>query len=189
MSLGGGSTQKGTVGYDPNLMKLEEQRAGLASTLISGGMPAGLQGVLEKTVIPSTMNTLTAGGLGRSGAAGEAVAQASLGQVTGLIQSLLTGVPSAATGMTKQTTTKEPGVFDYLSLVGNVAGGFAGGCWHALAVFGGECAEVQLVRGWLMRHPRILEWYARTRSFAPVLAPLTQFPLRWLVRRMVRRMA
>jgi hypothetical protein len=184
--MGGGSTQKGTVGYDPNLMKLEEQRAGLAGNLLQGGIPAGLQGVLEKTVIPSTMNTLTAGGLGRSGAAGEAVAQASLGQVTGLIQSLLTGVPQAAAGMTKQTTTKEPGVFDYLRLVGDVAGGF---CWHARAVFGGECVQIQLVRGWLYRHPRWARWYARTRSFAPLLAPLSQFPLRWIVRRMVRRMA
>ena len=117
--MGGSTKQKNKIAFDPSLERLEATRANLVTQLISGGMPAGLQGVLEKVVIPQTMNTMTAAGLGRSGAMGEAVAQASLGQVTSLIQSLLTGVPTAAVGPKETRTSKTPGVYDYLSLVGS----------------------------------------------------------------------
>ena len=189
--MGGGTTEvKQQASYDPTLQALQTLRANLSSQLISGGIPAGLSGVLQNVVIPNTVNTMTSSGLGRSGAMGEAVSQASLGSVTGLLQSLLTGLPSAQAGGTS-TSGYSPGGMDYaqagIGLLAAMAPLLM--CWIARAIYGGECLQVSLVRAWIMRHRWVKRLYLKFgSSLVPVawmFKPLTDR----IVRRAVRAMA
>ena len=187
---GGTTTTKTQASYDPTLQALQTLRANLSSQLISGGIPAGLSGVLQNVVIPNTVNTMTSSGLGRSGAMGEAVSQASLGSVTGLLQSLLTGLPSAQAGGTS-TSGYSPGGMDYaqagIGLLAAMAPLLM--CWIARAIYGGECLQVSLVRAWIMRHRWVKRLYLK---FGPSLVPVAWMfkPLTdQIVRRAVGAMA
>ena len=118
MSGGGGTTTtKNEIAFDPTLQALQTARLGLAQNLMGGDIPSMMSGYLNKVLIPSTTNSLTAAGLGRSGAVGEAVSNAVFSQGTGMLTSLLTGVPSAAAGTAKSQQGKDPGFFDYFSSI------------------------------------------------------------------------
>ena len=183
---GGGSGQtsvKSQISFDPTIQALQSYRLEMAKKLAEGGLPAGMEGYLNKVVIPSTVNTMTASGLGRSGAVGEAVSQASLSQGTGMLTALLTGIPGSTPSTTKQTSGYEPGFFDYFS---SIMGAI---CWLGRAIYGGETFEVALIRNWMFQHPRVARLYARIgRSLVPVawvFAPL----FRGLVRHELRKVA
>lgn len=86
---------------------------------------------INRIVIPATTNTLTAAGLGRSGAIGQAVAYATLAPQVDLLKAVLSGVPHGATAT---QTGREPGVFDWLDkILGLVSGGVgAYSAWDSL---------------------------------------------------------
>ncbi len=116
-----GGTQKtktkATTGViDPQAEALQALRLSLAQGVASGDW-SGMKGFFDKVLIPRTTNTLTAAGLGRSGAVGEAVTNAQLEYGTDFLRSLLSGVPSAygRTGET-QTSQYQPGPMDWLQL-------------------------------------------------------------------------
>ena len=122
-SGGGGGTTTTDVQFDPTIQALNKLRFQLAQQVISGGLPSAMSGYLDKVVIPSTMNAMTAGGLGRSGAVGEAVSQATLSQGTDFLKALLTGIPSAGAARTSESYS--PGIFDWIGLIAKTAGAFA----------------------------------------------------------------
>lgn len=181
-SGGGGETtvKNAPASYDPTIQALQTARLGLAQNLMSGDIPSMMTGYLNKVLIPGTMNSLTASGMGRSGAVGESVSNAIFSAGTGMLTQLLTGVPGSTPSATKQTSNYDPGFFDYF---GSIMGAI---CVLGRAIYGGETFEVSVVRGWLYRHPRILRLYARYgRHFVPVawcFKPL----FRALVRRELR---
>lgn len=82
----------------------------------------------KRVLIPNTLNTLTAAGLGRSGALGEAVANTQMAYAGDFLKALLTGVPSSQAGTPAQTTTQkfQPGVVDWLGLGLQAAGSLFG---------------------------------------------------------------
>ena len=102
-------------------------RMQLLRQMLSGGIPSTMQGYLDKVLVPSTTNALTAAGIGRSGAVGEAVANATLGQGMQFIEALLSGVPSSQV----RETEKKPGAVDWLSVLGPIVGALwgRGGIW------------------------------------------------------------
>ena len=102
-------------------------RMQLLRQMLSGGIPSTMSGYLDKVLIPRETNTLTAAGMGRSGAVGEAVANATLGQGMQFIEALLSGVPSSQT----RETTKQPGAMDWLGALGPIIGALfgRGGVW------------------------------------------------------------
>ena len=177
---GGGQTQvKSQVSYDPTIQALQSYRLELAKNLSEGGLPAGMEGYINRVLIPSTTGSLTAAGLGRSGAVGEAVSGAVLSQGTSMLTQLLTGIPGAAASTTKQTSGYEPGFFDYFS---SIMGAI---CKLGRAIYGGETFQVTIIRNWMFQHPRMARVYARfggyfvpvAWAFRPVFAGLVRHEL------------
>ncbi len=111
---------------DPTINALWNLRLGLASSTAAGDLSSGMKGYIDKILVPSTTNTMTAAGLGRSGAVGEAVSNAVLGQGTSFIEALLGGYmpPGMMSGGQNVTTTHQPGALDWLGTLGQAAGGF-----------------------------------------------------------------
>ena len=115
-SFFGTTTQQTTAGtLDPTFASLFGTRQGVINQVLAGAIPS--PDYLNKIVIPSTMNTLTASGLGRTGAVGEAVSKATLGAGLQLLETLLTGIPAPIGGGTT-TGTRSPGLQDILGLAG-----------------------------------------------------------------------
>ena len=106
-----GGTQTRRDEPDPSAKSLNQLRANLAQSVASGDW-SGMQGFFDKVLIPRTMGTLTAAGLGRSGALGEAVANAQLQYGTEFLSALLSGVPFGG----EQEQQYEPGIMDWLQL-------------------------------------------------------------------------
>lgn len=97
-----------------------QYRLQLAQAIASGDW-SQMQGFFEKVLIPSTKGTLTAAGLGRSGALGEAVASAQLTYGGDFLKTLLTGIPISAPGSVT-TSQYQPGFMDWLALGLQVGG-------------------------------------------------------------------
>ena len=125
-STGGGKTkEKTTATGDPSAAAMQALRLQLIQSLIAGDW-APMQGFFDKVLIPRTKNELTAAGLGRSGAIGEAVATAQLSYNTDFLKSLLSGIPSSG-GTTTSVSQREPGIMDWLGLAlkaGSVAAAY-----------------------------------------------------------------
>ena len=125
-STGGGKTkEKTTTTGDPSAAAMQALRLQLIQSLIAGDW-APMQGFFDKVLIPRTKNELTAAGLGRSGAIGEAVATAQLSYNTDFLKSLLSGIPSSG-GTTTSVSQREPGIMDWLGLAlkaGSVAAAY-----------------------------------------------------------------
>lgn len=121
----GGGTQRQETAYqtDPQIQQLQALRLLLAQGVASGNWE-GMQGFFDKVLIPRTKNELTAAGLGRSGAVGEAVSNAQLAYGTDFLKSLLSGIPSSQIP-SGQTSRYSPGAFDWISLIAKTAGAFA----------------------------------------------------------------
>ena len=129
---GGGSSRNTTTStstpnantLDPTLQALNALRLALATRVIAGGLPAAMGGYLSRMVVPNTINTLTASGFGRSGAMGEAVANASMQYGTNFLTSLMTGIPSQANAGSTTTKTEQssPGLLDWLGPAATIAG-------------------------------------------------------------------
>ena len=87
---------------------------------MAGGLPQVAKGYMDKVVIPTTMNQAIAMGLGRSGGAEEAVANAAWAPGVDIMK-LLLGLPPV---QTQQTIKKkqEPGIFDWLGAAMGLAG-------------------------------------------------------------------
>ena len=115
-----GGTQNTVFETDPSTQALQALRLQMAQSIASGDW-SGMQGFFDKVLIPNTKNTLTAAGLGRSGAVGEAVANAQLSYGTDFLKALLSGVPSGST----QQQSYEPGPMDWISMALQGAGMFA----------------------------------------------------------------
>ena len=116
-----GGTQRTRNEPDPQAQSLNQLRAQIAQGVASGDWQ-GMQGFFDKVLIPRTMGTLTAAGLGRSGALGEAVANAQLQYGTEFLSALLSGVPFGG----EQEQQYEPGVMDWLGLGVDVFTGLMG---------------------------------------------------------------
>ena len=125
-------TQTANV-FDPTLQALNALRLGLVTQAVAGGLPAAMGGYINKYVVPNTVNTMTASGLGRSGAMGEAVAEATMKYGTDFITALMSGTPSQSPQQVSSTAQTVPGVLDWLSALGPIAGLFGKG-----GPFGGE---------------------------------------------------
>ena len=69
-------------------------RANLAKDIMAGKLPEAMKGYIDKVLIPQTTNTLTAAGLGRGGAVGEAVSTATTTAGFNLLGGLLTSSPA-----------------------------------------------------------------------------------------------
>lgn len=95
-------------------------RLQLAQAIASGDWSM-MQGFIDKVLIPGTKNTMTAQGLGRSGAIGEATSRAQLEYGGDFLKTLLTGIPISTPGMT-QTSQYQPGFIDWLGLGLQVGG-------------------------------------------------------------------
>ena len=119
-SGGAGSKTKTTGTFDPSIEAYYALKTMLASQTAAGGLPASMKGYIDKIVVPSTVNTMTAGGLGRSGAVGEAVSNATLSLGTQFITALLSGSPSTIPTTTTAQTT--PGALDWLGALANIVG-------------------------------------------------------------------
>ena len=125
-----GSTKSKTTAnapiIDPTINALWNLRLGLASSTAAGDLSSGMKGYIDKILVPSTTNTMTVAGLGRSGAVGEAVSNAVLGQGTSFIEALLGGYmpPGMMSGGQTTTQTHQPGALDWLGTLGQAAGGF-----------------------------------------------------------------
>lgn len=115
---------KTKVDVGPQARDLQQLRLDLVRSIM-GGDWSPMQGFFDKVLIPRTKNELTAAGLGRSGAIGEAVSSAQLSYGTDFLKALLSGIPSGET----RTQTREPGIFDWLSLALGVGGTVAGMKW------------------------------------------------------------
>ena len=183
LSGGGQTTTKTEVSYDPTIQALQSYRLQLAQQLAGGGLPAGMEGYINKVLIPSTTNTLTASGLGRSGAVGEAVSQAVLSQGTSMLTQLLTGIPGASGSPTKQTGGYEPGFFDYFSSIMGAV------CKLGRAIYGGETFEVSIIRSWMFRHPRVAKLYARFGGYFVPVAWMFKPVFAGFVRHEIRKVA
>ena len=105
----GGSTQK---------TKYELPHQDILRQIMSGGLPQVAKGYMENVAIPTTMNQATAMGLGRSGGAEEAVANAAWAPGVDIMKILL-GLPPYATETTKK---QRPGIFDWLGGALGLAG-------------------------------------------------------------------
>lgn len=165
---GGETTTTQNVSYDPTLQALNTLRLNLAQQTATGGLPASMTGFIQNMLIPSTVNQMTAAGLGRSGAVGEAVSGAVLGQGTNFITSLLGGGGGGGGVPSGGTTSTQPGAADWISLVAPILVGLAA-CHLARALFGGETFQTTVIRSWLFRHPWLCKVYAR---FGPRLVPV-----------------
>ena len=100
-------------------------RLQLAQAIASGDWSA-MQGFFDKVLIPGTRNTMTAQGLGRSGAIGEAVTREQLAYGGDFLKTLLTGIP-ISTPSTVQTQQYQPGGMDWLMMgLGALGGGIQG---------------------------------------------------------------
>jgi len=171
---GGGGKQKvkQDVQFDPALQALYQKRLEFVEGFQREGLKGipGMQQYISQQVVPSTLNALTASGLGRSGLVGEAVAGATLKPGLDFLMAMLTGLPGSSVATTGQTQTYKPGMFDYLQLAGGVTSGIASGiCWVSRAVFGGEGFQTMLIRRWLDRHQWIRWLYAKV---GPWLVPV-----------------
>ena len=125
--FGGGTTKtKTTPAPSPGGQAGDEAaqlRLKLAQAIASGDWSA-MQGFFDKVLIPGTKGTLTAAGLGRSGAMGEALASAQLSYGGDFLKTLLTGIP-VSTPSSVQTQQYQPGGADWLSLALQLAGGLS----------------------------------------------------------------
>ena len=100
-------------------------RLQLAQAIASGDWSA-MQGFFDKVLIPSTKGTLTAAGLGRSGAMAEALTSAQLSYGGDFLKTLLTGIPISTPAST-QTQQYQPGGMDWLMMgLGALGGGIQG---------------------------------------------------------------
>ena len=128
MSDWGGTTkQKTKTSGDPSAEAMQALRLQLIQGLLAGDW-APMQGFFDKVLVPNTKNALTAAGLGRSGAIGEAVSTAQLSYNTDFLKSLLSGIPAGPTSSTT-TTQQEPGIMDWLGLALKAGGLAVGTKW------------------------------------------------------------
>ena len=150
-SFFGSTTQQTTAGtLDPTFASLFGTRQGVINQVLAGAIPS--PDYLNKIVIPSTMNTLTASGLGRTGAVGEAVSKATLGAGLQLLETLLTGIPAPIGGGTT-TGTRSPGLQDILGLAGGGLQGlgqFLGGIGGLGALGSAAGSGISSLWDWLM---------------------------------------
>lgn len=100
-----------------------QYRLQLAMAIASGNW-APMKGFFDKILIPGTQNALTAAGLGRSGAVGEAVSNAQLSYGGDFLKTLLTGIPVSSPGSTV-TSQYQPGGADWLQMALQLMGGLA----------------------------------------------------------------
>lgn len=91
----------------------------ILTSILAGGLPSVAKGYLDKVVIPTAMNNATVMGLGRSGAALEAVTNSAWQPGTDLLHILL-GLPSLSTGQTtvqRQQQRRSPSPIDMVSSI------------------------------------------------------------------------
>lgn len=129
--------QGGGVYTDPFLESLYGLKLNLATQAAAGNIP---QGVLDLTR-HNTENTMIAGGYGRSGAEGEAVANATMSQLLNYITGLLSGNPSPNVGTrggSETTSSGQPGLLNLFGTLASGAGalGGSGGLWGKGGIFG-----------------------------------------------------
>ena len=111
------TTAGGPLETDPTLKNLFGTRQDVINQVLAGQIPS--PAYFQHVLIPSTMNALTVAGLGRSGAVGEAVSNAVLGRGLDFLQAILgANIPSPFGTPPNQTTSKHPGVSDYLGMLG-----------------------------------------------------------------------
>ena len=110
--------------FDPYGQALEQWKLGVGNMLTAGQYPS--PEYINKILIPTTMNTSIAQGLGRSGGATEAVANAVLGANMDLFKAMLGGIggPSALPGRAG-AKERDIGAFDWLDKLGPLLGFFA----------------------------------------------------------------
>ena len=144
-----GTTQQTTTRpSDVTFQSLFGTRQGVINQVLAGAIPS--PDYLNKIVIPSTMNTLTMSGLGRTGAVGEAVSKATLGAGLQLLETLLTGIP--APGGSTQTTSQRAGLQDILGLAGGGLQGlgqFIGGIGGLGALGGAAGTGISSLWDWI----------------------------------------
>ena len=108
-----GQKDKGTQGqFDPFGQQLEQWKLGVGNMLTSGLYPS--QEYINKVVIPSTMNQSILMGQGYSGAATEAVGNATLSANYELLKAMLGGIGSPSTLQPRAGATRDVGAFDWL---------------------------------------------------------------------------
>ena len=108
-----GQKDKGSKGqFDPWGQELEKWKLGVGNMLTSGLYPS--QEYINKVVIPSTMNQSILMGQGYSGAATEAVGNATLSANYELMKAMLGGIGSPSTLQPRARTTRDVGAFDWL---------------------------------------------------------------------------
>ena len=119
-----GKKDKGTKGqFEPTGQALQNWKLGVAQMLSAGLYPS--QEYINTRVIPSTMNTLTASGLGRSGAVGEAVAGATLDANLELFKAMISGIGQPAVLPGRGTGQRDVGAFDWIEKLAPLLGLFA----------------------------------------------------------------
>lgn len=126
-----GSQKKGRATYDPEHLANEAFWRQMASSVASG--TAISPDYINKIVVPSTMNQMTAGGLGRSGAMGEAVSQATLAPQVQLMGDVLRGVPSGGYGT---PGPHQAGLFDWFSQIAHLGEAAGAGYTGYKQIFG-----------------------------------------------------
>ena len=108
-----GKQNKGSQGqFDPFGQELEKWKLGVGHMLTSGLYPS--QEYVNKVLIPSTMNQATLMGQGRSGAATEAVGNATLSANYELLKAMLGGIGSPSTLQPRAGASRDVGAFDWL---------------------------------------------------------------------------
>lgn len=82
----------------------------LLNSVMAGGLPSVAKGYMENVAIPTTMNASTAMGLGRSGGAQEAVAQAAWQPGYEIMKTIL-GLPAQPVSRTEK---QDPGALGWM---------------------------------------------------------------------------
>ena len=136
-TLFGGSSSRPE--FDPRGQANEDLWNRLASSIIGG--TAISPEYINKIVIPSTMNTMTAAGYGRSGATGEAVANATIAPQVELLKVLAGTYPHVASGTRSRSTGGIFGNQGILGGLGSLASG-VGGAYTAYNM-GGQRGQPQ----------------------------------------------
>ena len=132
-SLFGGTERETQPSGGSAIEGLNQLRLALATQTASGDITQSMRGYIDKVLIPSTMNTAIAMGLGRAGAATDMISNAVLSQGTGFLQALLSGVPAGAQGGTT-TERRVPGIADWVGLIQPIGQGID---WIS-KIFGGS---------------------------------------------------